>query len=737
MKDKLIELLKVMLGKRFYIFCAFSLIAAGIAFALAWQLAPWIYTMDTRARVYLDAPAETKIRLCWDKKQVECLPLVPYSSKEKRIAQNGEFADLWLTELPPRPAYTISLVFNSGLATKATFDKLVLESSSIVWGHIPGMGVPATTLGIDKFQPRDVTYQAHGDLYDLESKHNGRLIATEEIKPVLAKHNAEKNVLMIWGLLFSAYLLFAIPLYLLPFAVKNLGNATQNNDTPQYSWWVYFLCGLAILLIILWAIYSPVLLDASDQLVYLDVAMRGQWLIFAARPPGYYMVVALVLWLSNLQLEAIVFIQAIVFAISTTICVWALRRWLHPLIAPLLMFSIFFSPSQLRWMLSIMRESFFASLILLGVASAIAHFNASSKRSTRLWLIVFSIVCGLSIFIRENGILMPVLLFPVLVPQAIKQLIAPGELWQRVKSVFGLCIPYAVPILCTAIVYFGMSTYNYVNYEYFQFTRHSTSHHYLWRELTTANFDARSLLQKPTSMSADAKTYLGTKLYRAFIVSRESNSGADQIYMTLFPTIHDIMISNKHPVNWFHSAGIIDEIGRNANKLTPWQANLAGVVRQYRELTYPPFIDSTYSSDRYRLLPDDPAGFAHKQQLLDGLVKKISYHARPTEPGSLMSQYYNLTQGYGWYHVLFFVALLFGLYVLRYHDPVFLAPITLFLANAFLMLFLRMVLTRFVECLDILLLLQVALGLSCWITREVPLLRKKFPALAGKTSINA
>jgi hypothetical protein len=731
------RLLKTLFEKRAYVFGIVSLLAVGVTLMLALILAPWLYTKDTTARVYLDAPAETKIRICWDTAQSECLPLAPYLSTEKRIAKNGEMADLWLTELPPRPAYAITIIFNSELAAKATFHTLNLRSNKVVWGYIAEMGVQPTTFSMDKFQAKDITYTAQDNSYSLESKTGGRLIATQEIKSGTAKSTVEA-ILSIWCMLFSLYLLFALPIYLLPFALTNLGSATQNRHAPSYPWWAYLLCGLAILSIVLWAIYSPIMIDASDQLVYLDVAMRGDWFIYAARPPGYYMFVAFVLWLSKSPLETITLIQAVVFAFSASVCIWVLRKWLHPVVAVLLIFAIFFSPSQVRWMLSVMRESFFASLILLGITSAIAHFTASSKRSARIWLVVFSIVCGLSLFIRENGILMPVVLLPVLIPQMFKRLITPGTLWQRAQSIFQLYIPYAAPVLCTAIVYFGMSTYNYVNYQYFQFTRHSTSHHLLWRELTTANFDARSLLQKPASMSTDTRQYVGTKLYRAFVVSRATDTMADQLYVTVFPTIHEIMIKNRQPVNWFHSAGIIDEIGAHANKLTPWQADLAGMLRQYWELTFPEFLSNPDPSapQRYRLLPDDPPGLAYKQKLLDGLAKKISYTSRPTQADSLMYRYYDLTKSYGWYHLLFFVALFFGLYVLRYHDPVLLAPLTLFIANALLMLFLRMVLSRFVECLDILLILQVALGLSCWITREVPLLRKKFPTLGGKANIN-
>jgi hypothetical protein len=90
------------LRRKLIVFTICSVGFGVLAALLAIKLSPWFYAVNTRVRLYLDAPAEAKILICWDKSQDQCLPLVPYSQLNSRIAESGEVADMWISEFPPQ-----------------------------------------------------------------------------------------------------------------------------------------------------------------------------------------------------------------------------------------------------------------------------------------------------------------------------------------------------------------------------------------------------------------------------------------------------------------------------------------------------------------------------------------------------------------------------------------------------------------------------------------------------------
>jgi hypothetical protein len=699
--------------KKNQVFIAISILVAVVAFMLAIKLAPWFYAINTRVRLYMDAPADTSISICWDEQKNECLPFVPYVAAEQRIAKASEVASLWLSELPPRPMYHLCLKFKSGIRG-AVIHGLELDSSKLLlWGRFPGVGIQNTSIGVDQFETQDVTHTLQDGLYYVDGNPGSQLLIPGGIKADPSGIDNKRTTMMVWGLLFSIYLFLAIPLYFLPFAVQNLSIANKIARLSNYPWWVYVLSGIGIVLMLLLVVNSAVLIHEYDPMFYLQMATREEWLT-PARPPGYQIFVALALWASDYHLDGVVLLQAIFLALSVVICTWMLRKWLHPLIAVLFTFLVLFSPAQVHWVRWIMRDSLFAGLALLAMATVIAHFTAETKRTAWIWLAIFSIICGIAFLIRENGIILPVVLLPILLAKAIKLLTSPVKIWKRVQAIFLLFTRYLPSVIIVGAVYIGLSIYNYLHYGYFQPTLHVTSHHFAWKEVGTATFDPRSLLKPDPSMKLASKTYLGQSLYRSFMLAREKTPGDDPIYTSLFQTINQTMAENGQAVNWFHSASIIDEIGRSSKSLTPWEADLAGALRQYREL----LVQVPSDVGGYPIASDDTASLAYKQQLLHLLPKKVIYTGKAPELDSLIGKYYSVTERYGWYRLLVFLALFFSLYVLRYEDLVFLAPMVFYLTNDVLLVVMRTVSTRYVMSLDVLLILQVALGLSCLVYRH-------------------
>jgi len=693
------------LKKKIYFFIAIGIAAALLSFLLAHWLGPWFYAINTSVSLKMDAPAETEIDICWDENRNECLPLVPYSDANNALAKPGEIASIWLGELPPRPAYYVSLVFMNGVH-EAAFHELELDSSTQLRGWVHGAGVGDIHAGGEQFNFQGASYKLINGVYYIESEPGDKLTLTAEITPVLSRAgNIGMTTVRVWMLLFSVFLLFIIPFSLLPRAVKNLGIMIKNVRPANYPWWVYVLCCVAIGFMLLLVSNSAVQINWADPMSYLQLATGGGW-FNESRQPGYPLFLGLALWISNHSLNGVILLQAGLLALSTLLCIWILRRWLHPLAAALFILLCLISPAQITYARWIMRESLFASVILLGITALIAHFT-TRKPFSEIWLVIYSITCGVAFLIRENGILLPAAILPFLVAEIIKRFISPVKIRERLWSICLLLAHYSIPVLVVGTVYFGFAFYNYLHYRYFQLEEQQKSSDYLATTIFASNFDARSLLQPTSSMSEEAKANLGWLLYSSYIIGRDKTD-LDLVYSIFYPAVIQKSTELGQKYNLFYFASILDEIGKSANNLVPWQAEFAGGLRNYYSLI------SMQEIGGFSLFPDVPATIASNRELLSQLPEKVTIEARSSDPGSIISGYYNFSQAYHWFGILFFLALLSSLYILWCENPLFLAPIAFFIANCFLLIYQRFVDERFITILDFLLILQIALGLSFW-----------------------
>ena len=304
--------------KKTLILIVIGLIIAVIALFLAVRVTPWFYSINTRVRLNMEAPADTVIKICWDEKRIECLPLVPYSETSNTLATSGEITNVWLGQLPPRPVYHVSLIFDSGVH-EATFHTLELDSSTQIVGVLPGAGVGHVLANADQFKFRGVSYELINAIYKIESEQGGKLILAKEIRPVLLDNdNIRIKTLTVWALLYSIFLLFMIPFYLLPRAVENLGSAPKTAHLQKSPWWVYILSGVAIGFMLLVIVKSPVIINEADPIGYLRLATGEGW-FNAYRMPGYPIFLGLALWLSNYSLNGDCFISSSAVGFINTI----------------------------------------------------------------------------------------------------------------------------------------------------------------------------------------------------------------------------------------------------------------------------------------------------------------------------------------------------------------------------------------------------------------------------------
>ena len=699
--------------KKIWAFIIIGIAAAVVAFILALQLTPWFYAINVRVRFYLDAPANTKINICWDKDRSECLPLVPYSSKDNRITQNDEVADLWLSNLPPRPVYFISLQFPSGVKD-ANFHTLELDSSSVYligYGIKNGAGVKNLRLSINEFKPNGIVLPPTNASENFESKNHGFLIGEKEIKSGPVTNGWDwLTTLLIWMLLFSIYLWVAIPVSMLPDAIRNLGSSHRLTHWPKYSWKIYLACITAGLLMVLLVINAGVLINQYDPMAYLSLVTNGRW-FDGTRLPGYPLFLGLSLFLSGYHLDGAILFQAILLVSSVMFSAWTLRKWLSPYVAFAFVVFCLFSPAQINFARWILRESLFASLVILGITAVIAHFTGSKPSSSR-WLLFFTIICGVAFLVRENGLLLPFALLPVLAIETIKRLSSSGTIVERLRLVLVFLPRYLLPVIATVTVYVFFSAYNYQHFGYFQVEEQQTSHAFLFRAMAPANFDTRGLLKPMSSVSKETATYIGWPLYSSYIVSADRNPNLAQVYASLYPSINAQMAERgvADQFNFFDKVTLLNQIGRNVDSLIPKRAVFAGFLRQYiyvlhpYDLRFP--LENGFRSDPSVYLKKLPVDIT------------ISQEEKPTQVQNILKGYFQVTGMYPWYILLFVFALLSSFYILKYQDVVFLAPMTVYAANCAFILYSHMVAFRVFVNIDVLLVLQVALGLSLWLSRN-------------------
>jgi hypothetical protein len=230
-----------------------------------------------------------------------------------------------------------------------------------------------------------------------------------------------------------------------------------------------------------------------------------------------------------------------------------------------------------------------------------------------------------------------------------------------------------------------------------------------------------------TKINSDAEEFLGIPIYSSFIISRYQNPGFDPIYSSFYIFLDNEMGEEQQSNgNKFYQASILEEIGRNSYSLLPWQANFAGLLRHFNA-----FIFANNSTFSYE--PDDFETIKNKRKWLGWVSPELEYEGRFNQPDSVVANYYNFTYKYKFFSILMILAFISGGYILVFKDPVFLSPLIFFLINCGVLMITRYVDTRYFAILDVLLILQITLGLSFWLNDNFE--KKIFKNLVGKIKV--
>jgi hypothetical protein len=158
------------------------------------------------------------------------------------------------------------------------------------------------------------------------------------------------------------------------------------------------------------------------------------------------------------------------------------------------------------------------------------------------------------------------------------------------------------------------------------------------------------------------------------------------------------MASNNPPPNILKVAEILNVIGKEMNGLVPVRAKAAGRLREYMEV-----LSINRSIGYTSTIGTDQASLKVLQQYLRDnsvprkVVNSIKLSEKSIGPNGMMAEYYNTTEGYPWYVFLLILAVFASIYILRWEDPIFLAPISYFVVNCTFLIISSLENARYIE----------------------------------------
>ena len=683
-----------------------SVVIAIVMLPLAISLAPWLYAATTSVQLNLNAPAGTQIDVCWDEAEQECLPLVPY-------AKPGEGTPtLWLTQVPPQPAYHLAFIFRSPV-NGGLLHGLTLQSrswSTYVLGSTP-IGAAYERVSdstAEWFIPEQVESQYMGGAFSLTGAAGARLRLPQVISAGPVGRPSWANTASVWLLLVGIWLM-----------VGGLGLPLLRQDTdarraPTMLFankgsllWLAF--GVATLIHVLLVVTAPAQFGPHDPLNYLttaqDIVESGIY-ENSIRLPGYPLLLAMIFRIFGYHLSTVALLQAVMFDGAVMVLALSLRRWLHPLLAVLAIPIAILSPAQVeqsRWMMS---DSAFATFAVLSFAALFGHIGSQGRRSN-VWLMLYAVLATAAFMFRPNGVVLFAALIPVCVPTVWRSLWRPANVWSRARSIIRYCIPYFLAVLVLAGAILGWSARNYRRYGHFQLSV-MESHVALQSVLFPGLLDMRSLLNTNCPPNQAYCALLGPHLYDDFVTIGYEHPELDTTWL-IPPTMVKVLAESGWPaVDQFQLGELLKEIGYRAQSMTQWQASLMGALRT----TWGMF---NWHSNRneFALSPLDRATLEQRRELLRTSVSsKMIYDDR--SESWFTSRYTLFAQNYSWYLPLWIIALMSGLTILWRRQLALAFPLLVYVVNIVLVniVMFRFVYGRYPLSLDTLLVFQCALGLS-------------------------
>lgn len=698
------------------VFWGGSILVVLASFPMALVLTPWFGAVQTNVRLYLTAPSQTDIEICWYLEQTSCLPLVPVLESSTLVGQ----AEVWIAELPPRPQYNLSVVFPNG-ATNVTFQDLRLgirQDTSFVYIH------SETT---DEFTLVDAQLASPPLTPGLIINPGGELRLETTIEPLPVYSVLGAYWVTIWVLLSGAGIL-ALALLLLLARPNNYADHLPHLYQPQSTapWLILSVAGTSTLILLL-IVGSTTILPGGDAIEYLigAISFIDNGFYYSGnirRFPGYPLFLSFVIYNFGYSLRAIVILQGLLIGTGILALILSLRHQSFPGVFAFVAGIAILSPVQVYHSRIINTESVYTAFCLLTLACFFYHLKARGYWSY-VWLLLYAIFMVTAVLIRPNGIVLAVAPLVVYIPKMIHLLFVQRETWQK-KAL--LLIQETTPyVLVAAFLLTGplvWSVRNYVIHDYLTPNNLGVVSSFV-AQIKAGSFEIESI--HPSRF--DIPGYDGpVTLYELYILSRYNSSLSWYDPWTIYRELNSIVQQVYTEEHYQTQDQIMDEMTEASKSRSPWPMTWVSHLRVGWWATALMQEEQNYMNQgadlAFRL--DHPQ--INRQQLLNTnyyFREYVNPHVQIND--GFRAAYSNVTEYYSiLYRISVVLATMSALYVLWRGYPALAIPFFVVFANIVLYIILLQLSNRYVLVFDVLLFCQIAIGLSLlvdhWRTPSLP-----------------
>jgi hypothetical protein len=638
-------------------FAAATCVAVVALFSIV--ISPWYEVANHPVRLTLQAPVDA-IDLCWMPDACE------------HFVRKPDTQDVWLAELPPNAIYNLRLYFQNGVPMPAKARITVFNTNDNTFPISPSVARPLMDQVVD-IPP----IAAHGEV------------------EVGAIEVASRN-------LSSAAIVFAVLISLatgVALVIRSLLRRASPPKVASTSILPIILIAVAATIVHVILVHSfPILyLLGSDSDDYLKHALNlldyHQYRISGrdafgetVRTPGYALFLAGILSAFGRHLSAVTLVQSVLFMASVSALALALRRCASPAFLGAFVVIAAIMPPDIDLSRSILSDGAAATFALFSVAAFIeAELGNEKSRTAMMW--TGAVAAAIAVLVRPTTVV--VLIIPGLT--ALQDFIAawPTSRWQSFRA----AIPALWLIAPTIAAALAWSTYNRVQHKYFGVSNYAETVKFAGR-MDTGTFDVRSL------------AYDDASLRRAYLVDRE-RAGYWQYHIHLIPPIQAHFVKNRRQSVNQINAGISEVIDRS-DRLNPWQLK---AIRILRGIWWAAFLPPEQNYN----------GFPFEFQILKPNITPDQVHrAFPSvnfdtpEPTTLFDRYMDWsTMIYNTARPVVYLLALLSAYLSLYLGSWMLAsPMLVHTANLLVHVQIGVVYCRYVQVLDTMLFVQIAIGLT-------------------------
>jgi hypothetical protein len=639
---------------------AVAAVAAGIAAMalLAVAISPWHDVANHPVRLALQESVDA-VELCW------------HADACQSFVRKPDDANLWLAELPPARQYDIRLRFPNGVRASQQTRITIVNTNELA----------NTSLN-----------QAATPLMDWPFEIPTLAPAGEVSIGTISARPAElKNTMSIFATLLGV----AIGVLLL---IRSLLTKTSPPARSASMSSIVAISVAATILHVLLVHNLPVLylqgIDSDDYLLHganiadhfrYGIPSRGAW-GETIRTPGYAVLLAGSFWTLGRHLSSAALAQSILFMAAVASLAVSLRRWASSVTLGAMLLLAAILPPYIEMSRAILSDGPAATFALLSVAAFI-EATCQEEKHPRAMMWTGALAAAGAVMMRPA--MAVVLVIPGLM--ALQTLVDAWRTirWRSAQKAAAILWLGAAP---TIVAVAGWSAYNWLHYRYFGAANNADIVRFAGR-MDTGTFDVRAL------------AYSDDSLRRAYLVGREA-TGYWQYHVHISGPIDVHFVKDRTRIVKQLNAGISEVIARS-DRLNPWQLAAVWRLRGIWWAAFLPTIENYngfpihFQFVEWKVVPSE----------FNRVFPTLSFDS--TEPGALFGYRHEAARIYNAVRpAVYLLALLATFVALSAGGWPLALPMLVHTANLLAHAELGLVYARYIQGLDILLLAQIAIGLT-------------------------